>query len=113
VGYWGLSLGTFFGIPFVASEPRIKAAVFGLAGLGDGTPHFAAAAKSLRVPIEFMLQWNDELMPRAHGLALFDAFGSPEKTMHANPGGHVGIAPFEAASWARFFLRHLATDSAG
>jgi dienelactone hydrolase len=107
VGYWGLSLGSYFGIPFVAGEPRIKAAVFGLAGLGSSTPEFERAAKSVRIPVEFILQWNDELLPRAHGLALFDAFGSAEKTMHANPGGHFGMPPFEAASWDRFFLRHL------
>ncbi|MBA2684709.1 MAG: alpha/beta hydrolase [Gemmatimonadaceae bacterium] len=107
VGYWGLSLGSYFGIPFVASEPRITAAVFGLAGLGDSTPEFAEAARSIRIPIEFMCQWDDELLPRADGLALFDAFGSAEKTLHVNPGGHAGMPPFEAASWERFFLRHL------
>src|SRR6185437_4822949 len=38
VGYWGVSMGTAIGIPFVASEPRIKCAVFGLAGLRSGRP---------------------------------------------------------------------------
>src|SRR2546421_9458347 len=33
-GYWGVSMGTAIGLPFVASEPRISAAVLGLAGLG-------------------------------------------------------------------------------
>ena len=33
VGYWGVSMGTAIGVPFVAAEPRITAAVFGLAGL--------------------------------------------------------------------------------
>ena len=32
VGYIGLSMGTRFGVPFVAAEPRVKAAVFGLFG---------------------------------------------------------------------------------
>jgi pimeloyl-ACP methyl ester carboxylesterase len=31
VGYWGVSLGTLTGLPLVAAEPRIRAAVFGLA----------------------------------------------------------------------------------
>ncbi|MGH3120659.1 MAG: hypothetical protein ACRDND_06440 [Streptosporangiaceae bacterium] len=31
VGYWGLSMGSAIGMPFVAAEPRIGAAVFGLA----------------------------------------------------------------------------------
>nr|MDT0666807.1 alpha/beta hydrolase [Micromonospora sp. DSM 115978] len=32
VGYWGVSLGSMVGMPFVAAEPRVTAAVFGLVG---------------------------------------------------------------------------------
>ena len=46
-------------------------------------------------------------MPRADGLALFYAFGSAEKTLHANPGRHGDIPAFELASTERFFARHL------
>jgi pimeloyl-ACP methyl ester carboxylesterase len=31
VGFWGVSLGTAIGVPFAAADPRITAAVFGLA----------------------------------------------------------------------------------
>ena len=37
-GYWGVSMGTTIGLPFVASEPRVSAAVLGLAGLGKPCP---------------------------------------------------------------------------
>ena len=107
VGYWGVSMGTAIGVPFVAAEPRISCAVLGLAGLRPGAPEFEAAAKSIRIPVEFVFQWDDAVAPREHGLALFDAFASPEKTMHINPGGHMDIPNFEAASWERFFARHL------
>ena len=107
VGYWGVSMGTLIGVPFVAAEPRITAAVFGLAGLLAGSDTYAAAAASITIPIEFVFQWDDELATRDGGLALFDAFGSTEKTMHINPGGHLGIPPFEAQSWIAFFTRHL------
>ena len=30
VGYWGIALGTAIGVPLVAAEPLIQAAVFGL-----------------------------------------------------------------------------------
>lgn len=106
VGYWGVSMGTAIGVPFVAAEPRVTAAVFGLGGLRDD-PAFEAAARAIAIPIEFVFQWDDEVVPRDTGLALFDAFGAKEKTMHINPGRHVQIPPFEAASWERFFARHL------
>lgn len=32
VGFWGVSMGSGLGVPFAAAEPRITAAVFGLAG---------------------------------------------------------------------------------
>jgi len=103
VGYWGVSLGAMIGIPFVAAEPRVNAAVFGLAGY----ERLAEAAARITVPVEFVLQWDDELVPRESGLALFDAFGSAEKTLHANPGPHMGVPRFEVDSSERFFARHL------
>jgi dienelactone hydrolase len=108
-GYWGVSMGTAIGLPFVAAEPRVGAAVLGLSGLSDrpGRDGFAAAARSLTVPVLFLFQWDDELMTRQSGLDLFDAIGSADKTMHINPGGHVGIPVFERADVEAFYLRTL------
>ncbi|MFJ3188018.1 dienelactone hydrolase family protein [Streptomyces halstedii] len=103
VGYWGVSLGCGLGVPFVAAEPRVRAAVLGLGGaLGR-----AGAAARITVPVEFLVQWDDERVPRGHGLALFDALGSTDKTLHANPGAHGEVPPFELDSAVRFFERHL------
>lgn len=108
-GYWGVSMGTAIGLPFVASEPRVAAAVLGLAGLGDrpGAKAFGEAARRLRIPVLFVYQWDDELVGREAGLALFDAIASSEKTMHVNPGGHVETPLFERDAYEAFFLRHL------
>lgn len=111
VGYWGVSMGTAIGVPFVAAEPRIECAIFGLAGLRPGASDFEAAARSITVPIQFAFQWDDEVAARDHGLALFEAFGSKEKTMHINPGGHLGIPRHEVASWQAFYARHLGSGS--
>jgi hypothetical protein len=102
-------MGTAIGLPFVASEPRIAAAVLGLAGLGGrpGAGAFEDAARRLAIPILFLFQWHDELVTREAGLALFEAIASPEKTMHVNPGGHVGMPPFEHDACEAFFARHL------
>jgi len=107
VGYWGVSMGTAIGVPFVAQCPTIACAVLGLAGLRPNAPDFAAAARAITIPVEFVFQWSDAVAPREHGIALFDAFSSKEKSMHINPGGHLDIPNFEGASWERFFARHL------
>ncbi|MFE2109499.1 dienelactone hydrolase family protein [Kitasatospora sp. NPDC059463] len=103
VGYWGVSLGCGLGVPFVAAEPRVRAAVLGLGGALAS----AEEAARITVPVEFLLQWDDERVPRATGLALFEAFGSAEKTLHANPGRHGDLPAFEADSALRFLARHL------
>ena len=103
VGYWGVSMGSAFGMPLVAAEPRVCAAVLGL----QGAPVLAEPAAQLTVPVQFLLQWDDELIPRAQSLALFDAIGSAEKTLHANPGGHGDLPQFETDDSLRFFARHL------
>lgn len=108
-GYWGVSMGTAIGLPFVSDEPRITAAVLGLAGMSNrpGADRFEAAAKALTIPILFLFQAQDELMTLQSGIDLFQAIGSKEKTMHLNPGGHVGIPPFERKAAEDFFSRHL------
>ncbi len=103
VGYFGVGLGTAIGVPLAAVEPRITAAVFGLMW----PDALVETAKRITVPIEFGLQWDDERIPREAGLALFDAFASQEKTLHANAGGHFDFPRFEADSAVRFFARQL------
>jgi pimeloyl-ACP methyl ester carboxylesterase len=112
VGYWGVSMGTAIGVPFVAAEPRITAAIFGLAGLREGAADMEAAAKSITIPLMFVFQWEDAVAPRETGIALFNAFGSTEKTMHINPGGHMDIPAFEGHDWEAFYVRHLGTADA-
>lgn len=109
VGYYGLSQGGELGIRFVAEEPRISAAVLGLIGY----PWLAEPASRISVPVEFLLQWDDVSNPREAVMELFDALGSAEKTLHANPGGHFRIPPFEIESAVRFFARHLGTAPQG
>jgi dienelactone hydrolase len=103
VGYWGVSMGTTIGVPLAAAEPRIAAAVLGLMG-GDA---LAEPAALVTVPVQFLVQWDDELVARETALALFDALGSAEKTLHANPGGHADIPAFEHESALAFLARHL------
>jgi hypothetical protein len=103
VGYHGLNMGTAIGVPLTAADPRITAAVFGL----FWPDSLIETVKRITVPVEFALQWDDEHIDRQSGLALFDAFASKQKTLHANAGSHHELPRFEADSAARFFARHL------
>ncbi|MER6084832.1 alpha/beta hydrolase [Streptomyces sp. NPDC001833] len=102
VGYSGW---TAVGIRLAAVEPRIAAA--GLFAGGYVPRVQREEARQVTVPLLFLLQWDDEGNPRQRALDLFDAFGSKEKTLHANLGGHTGTPWFELEDGNRFFARHL------
>lgn len=102
VGYSGW---TALGIRLAVLEPRIAAAGFFAGGY---VPHAQREeAHQVTVPLLLLLQWDDEGNPRQRALDLFDAFGSKEKTLHANLGGHLGTPWFEREDGDRFFGRHL------
>ncbi|MBW2279702.1 MAG: dienelactone hydrolase family protein [Deltaproteobacteria bacterium] len=111
VGYWGLSMGTIFGLPFVAAEPRVCVAVLGLMGvMGPTGDRLEEDAARVHCPVLFLLQWHDELVERASAQHLFDRIASPDKRLHANPGKHVDV-PFEEFDASEAFLqRHLAVS---
>lgn len=108
VGYWGLSMGTIFGLPFVAAEPRISAAVLGLMGLtGPSEERIRSDAAAITCPVLFLVQWNDELFDRALAFDLFDALATTDKRLHANPGSHVQVPVDEFLATATFLDRRL------
>ncbi|MGO4488652.1 alpha/beta hydrolase [Microbacterium sp. 2RAF4] len=66
-----------------------------------------AEARRVTIPLHVLLQWDDEGNDRQMAFDLFDAFGSTEKTLYANMGGHTGVPAFAGEDTARFFARHL------
>jgi hypothetical protein len=103
VGYSGGVVG--IGIRLAVVEPRISAA---LLFAGSFVPRaLVEEARRVTIPLLVLLQWDDEGNDRQQALDLFDAFGSPEKTLHANTGGHTGVPRFEGDDANRFFARHL------
>jgi len=103
VGYEGGVIG--IGIRLTVVEPRISAALLFAGSFVPGA--LFEESRSITVPLQVLLQWDDEGNDRQRALDLFDAFGSKEKTLHANLGGHTGVPAFEIDAGARFFARHL------
>ncbi|MBR7834165.1 alpha/beta hydrolase [Actinospica durhamensis] len=93
------------GIRLAVLDPRIVAAdLFA----GSYVPRATfEEARQITVPLHVLLQWDDEGNDRQTALDLFDAFGSKEKTLCANMGGHTGVPQSAAESGAAFFARHL------
>lgn len=109
VGYWGLSLGTVFGIPLVAAEPQIQVAVLGLMGaFRPIKERLRADAAKIRCPVLYLLQTDDELVPFGRGIGLFLDIGTKDKRLHAHPGRHSAVPAEEAAAMEDFLARHLA-----
>ncbi len=103
VGYSGGVIS--IGIRLAMVEPRIAAA-----GLFAGSLVPRAMfeeARQVTIPLHVLLQWDDEGNDRQAALDLFDAFGSKEKSLHANMGGHTGVPQFAGDVAAQFFTRHL------
>ncbi|HET6635040.1 MAG TPA: alpha/beta hydrolase [Streptomyces sp.] len=103
VGYSGGVLA--IGIRLAVVEPRIVAAGF---FAGSYVPRVMFdEARQITVPLHVLLQWDDEGNDRQLALDLFDAFGSKEKTLLANMGGHTGVPQSAGEDAGRFFERHL------
>jgi hypothetical protein len=103
VGYSGGVISV--GIRLAVVEPRIVAAGFFAGSFVPRT--MFEEARQVTIPLHVLLQWDDEGNDRQAALELFDAFGSKEKTLLANMGGHTGVPQFAGEDAAGFFARHL------
>ncbi|MBA2965672.1 MULTISPECIES: hypothetical protein [Ramlibacter] len=101
--WFGVSMGTAYGLPLLAVEPRIGRAVLGMWGTSFvNSARLLDDAARVRCPVLFQQKWDDELFTREGQLALFDALGTPDKRLHAYPGGHVRIVGEQLQELVRF-----------
>ncbi|NMN93800.1 dienelactone hydrolase family protein [Antrihabitans stalactiti] len=103
IGYSGGVIA--IGVRLAVVEPRICAAVL---FAGSYVPRtIFEEARRVTIPLHVLLQWDDEGNDRQMALDLFDAFGSEEKSLYANMGGHTGVPQFAGEEANRFLGRHL------
>ncbi len=110
LAYFGLSMGSIFGIPLVASRDDVTVATLGLFGVQPHFPHgeeFLHAAKEIECPLLFLMQLEDEIFNREGYLKVFDTFASKDKRLHANPGLHPEIPAEEVDFAFEFLVSHI------
>jgi dienelactone hydrolase len=89
VGYYGLSMGHAFGVPLLAADDRIAAAVIGLWGANyPNSARLAAAAAKVRCPTLTMQMRADEFFTLDGAVELFDALPGDDKRFLLMPGPH-------------------------
>jgi fermentation-respiration switch protein FrsA (DUF1100 family) len=110
IGYWGISLATQAGIPWLAQDPRPRAAVLGQFR-GDGLL-MERFAPQVGVPVFFIQQQADELHSVEVSQRLFDLIGSEHKQMRSSPGAHTEVPRQvldESVTWLAEQLSRLGT----
>lgn len=111
VGYWGLSMGTRFGVPLIVAESRIRAAVIGLFGYREGAEANQRVYDDIgkiSIPVLFLQQLGDEEVSRSAYAELFERVGTADKRLHANPGRHAEVPTSELEASRLFLARKLA-----
>ena len=90
IAYFGLSLGTQYGIPFLAQSQNIRSAALGLFGSKPApkTPVMNKYAPAIRCPVYFVQKLDDEIHPAATTTHLYSILGSSEKFLDSTSGKH-------------------------
>lgn len=117
--YFGLSMGTFFGIPYLANRQlygdTTVAAVLGLMGpTGVVSPfrkRLLRDAENIHCPLRFLIQQQDEMFSPEGCLELYNALASPTKQLRQNPGAHGAVPQTEFDSSFEFLTDQICENS--
>lgn len=111
IAWFGMSMGTAYGIPVCAADGRIKAAAIGMWGTDWGqAARLVQDARRMKTPVLFQIKSEDEFFSNAGQRELFDALGSPDKSLNTYPGGHSTSAQGQLDQLLDFTARALSAD---
>ncbi|MDB5803800.1 MAG: alpha/beta hydrolase [Betaproteobacteria bacterium] len=108
IGWYGVSMGTAYGLPLLAAEPRIRAAVLGMWGLSyPNSGRLALDAPLVQCPLLFQQKWDDEIFTRDSQIELFDRLGAPDKRLKVYMGDHKNPEGEQLDDIFAFLLKRL------
>lgn len=108
VAWYGLSMGTAYGLPLIAAETRVSAAVLGMWGTSrQPSERLRRDAQRIEVPVLFQRQADDPLFTVAGQEDLYDKLASSSKRFAVYPGTHKDPAGAQLAEAVEFLAEHL------
>jgi len=110
VAWYGISMGTAYGVPLLAADTRIGAAVLGMWGIcRKPSERLEKDAENIHIPVLFQTKSEDQSFTAAGQSALFNLLSSSQKRIVNYPGGHSdpkGDQLKEAMEFLRLHLAH-------
>jgi len=112
VTYFGASLGTQYGIPFLAQTESIRSAVLGLFGSHPPprTPVMNRFAPAVRCPVYFIQKLDDEIHSAESTTHLFSSLGAADKVLDSTHGGHSEVSIESVRRACAFLMSHAHLD---
>lgn len=109
IGYFGLSLGTQYGILFISQTTIISAAVLGLFGSKPmpQTKVMNVCAPRVQIPVYFIQKKQDEIHPVETTTHLYESLGSDFKVLDSTPGAHDKVTRESFVAACRFLSEHM------
>jgi len=108
IGWYGISMGTAYGLPLVAAHQNIKAAVLGMWGTSRvASERLVIDAADIHCPVLFQQKADDEFFTSEGQTELFDAIASRNKTHRLYPGLHTDPKDEQLRDIEAFLVQHL------
>lgn len=108
IGWYGISMGTAYGLPLIAAEPRIRAAVLGMWGTSRvNSQRLVEDARRITIPVLFQQKLKDEFFTPDGQVEIYEALASREKQLEVYEGGHTDPAGPQLADTIAFLAAQL------
>lgn len=109
IGWYGISMGTAYGLPFVAADARMRAAVLGMWGTSRvNSERLVEDARRVSIPVLFQQKKDDEFFTPEGQLELYEALASEEKRLVVYDGLHVDPSGTQLSDLVGFLVTRLA-----
>lgn len=111
IAWYGISMGTAYGIPLLGNEKRIKAASLGMWGTcREPAARLKSDAGKITIPVLFQQKEQDEIFTHEGQQDLYQCIASHNKKYQSYPGGHTDPKDEQLVDIVQFLSQHLLNE---